>query len=164
MSPAPDASHARLARVVRQHAGQLAASLVRVTGDFATAEDLVQDAVVSALQRWPVEGIPERPYARCGHVRPHQVNGDGPAGPDVAPSRPVPTAARSEDGLLHGHAESALRKATAAGEVLVAIAVRSYGRVPAPIGQVVRTHYVALAVSCGQLVRREAWTGVMDTG
>jgi RNA polymerase sigma factor (sigma-70 family) len=63
MSPAPDASHAELARVVRQHAGQLAASLVRVTGDFATAEDLVQDAVVAALQHWPVDGIPERPDA-----------------------------------------------------------------------------------------------------
>jgi RNA polymerase sigma factor (sigma-70 family) len=63
MSPAPDASHAQLARVVRQHASQLAASLVRVTGDFATAEDLVQDAVVAALQHWPVEGIPQRPDA-----------------------------------------------------------------------------------------------------
>jgi RNA polymerase sigma factor (sigma-70 family) len=63
MSPGTDASHARLARVVRQHAGQLAASLMRVTGDFATAEDLVQDAVVAALQHWPVEGIPERPDA-----------------------------------------------------------------------------------------------------
>jgi RNA polymerase sigma factor (sigma-70 family) len=58
-----DASHGRLARVVREHAGQLAASLMRVTGDFATAEDLVQDAVVAALQHWPVEGIPERPDA-----------------------------------------------------------------------------------------------------
>jgi RNA polymerase sigma factor (sigma-70 family) len=63
MSPGTDASHAQLARVVRQHAGQLADSLVRVTGDFATAEDLVQDAVVAALQHWPVEGIPERPDA-----------------------------------------------------------------------------------------------------
>jgi RNA polymerase sigma factor (sigma-70 family) len=63
MNPGTDASHAELARVVRQHAGQLAASLMRVTGDFATAEDLVQDAVVAALQHWPVEGIPERPDA-----------------------------------------------------------------------------------------------------
>jgi RNA polymerase sigma factor (sigma-70 family) len=63
MNPGTDASHAELARVVRQHAGQLAASLVRVTGDFATAEDLVQDAVVAALRHWPMEGIPERPDA-----------------------------------------------------------------------------------------------------
>ena len=58
-----DASHDQLASVVRQHAGQLAAALMRVTGDFATAEDLVQDAVLAALQHWPAEGIPERPDA-----------------------------------------------------------------------------------------------------
>jgi RNA polymerase sigma factor (sigma-70 family) len=63
MSPGTDASHAELVRVIRQHAGQLAASLVRVTGDFATAEDLVQDAVVAALRHWPAEGIPQRPDA-----------------------------------------------------------------------------------------------------
>jgi RNA polymerase sigma factor (sigma-70 family) len=64
-SAEPDAasSHVELARVVRDHAGRLAAALVRVTGDFATAEDLVQDAVVTALQRWPDEGIPTRPDA-----------------------------------------------------------------------------------------------------
>jgi RNA polymerase sigma factor (sigma-70 family) len=55
--------HTELARVVRAHAGRLAAGLVRVTGDFATAEDLVQDAVMTALQRWPREGIPARPDA-----------------------------------------------------------------------------------------------------
>jgi RNA polymerase sigma-70 factor (ECF subfamily) len=58
-----EASHDQLASVVRQYAGQLAAALMRVTGDFATAEDLVQDAVLAALQHWPAEGIPERPDA-----------------------------------------------------------------------------------------------------
>lgn len=63
MSPGTKASHIELARVVREHSGRLAAALVSLIGDFATAEDLVQDAVVAALQRWPVEGIPERPDA-----------------------------------------------------------------------------------------------------
>ena len=58
-----EVSHDRLASVVRQHAGPLAAALMRVTGDFATAEDLVQDAVLAALQHWPAEGIPDRPDA-----------------------------------------------------------------------------------------------------
>jgi RNA polymerase sigma factor (sigma-70 family) len=58
-----DASHGELARVVRDHASRLAAALMQVTGDFATAEDLVQDAVLAALRHWPVEGIPERPDA-----------------------------------------------------------------------------------------------------
>jgi RNA polymerase sigma-70 factor (ECF subfamily) len=55
--------HAELARVVREHAARLATALMRVTGDFATAEDLVQDAVMAAMQRWPTDGIPERPDA-----------------------------------------------------------------------------------------------------
>ena len=58
-----EVSHDRLASVVRQYASQLAAALMRVTGDFATAEDLVQDAVLAALQHWPAEGIPDRPDA-----------------------------------------------------------------------------------------------------
>jgi RNA polymerase sigma-70 factor (ECF subfamily) len=58
-----EASHAELARVVREHAGRLAASLVDLIGDFSTAEDLVQDAVLTALQRWPVDGVPDRPDA-----------------------------------------------------------------------------------------------------
>ncbi|MDX6342297.1 MAG: hypothetical protein QOH87_2435 [Trebonia sp.] len=58
-----DVTHERLASVVRQHAGQLATALMRVTGDFATAEDLVQDAVLAALRHWPTEGIPDRPDA-----------------------------------------------------------------------------------------------------
>jgi RNA polymerase sigma-70 factor (ECF subfamily) len=57
------AGHAELARVVRDHAGQLAASLVHLVGDFAAAEDLVADAVEAALTRWPIDGIPDRPDA-----------------------------------------------------------------------------------------------------
>lgn len=50
-------TYAELARVVRDHAGQLAASLVHLVGDFSAAEDLVQDAIEAALTHWPVEGI-----------------------------------------------------------------------------------------------------------
>ncbi|BCB78051.1 RNA polymerase sigma factor [Phytohabitans flavus] len=56
-------AHGELARVVRDHAGRLAAALVSLTGDFATAEDLVQDAVEAAMAHWPAEGIPDRPDA-----------------------------------------------------------------------------------------------------
>jgi RNA polymerase sigma factor (sigma-70 family) len=54
-------SHAELARVVREHAGRLAGALVPLVGDFAIAEDLVQDAIEAALIHWPTEGIPQRP-------------------------------------------------------------------------------------------------------
>jgi RNA polymerase sigma-70 factor (ECF subfamily) len=56
-------SHAELARVVRDHAGRLAAALVPLVGTFSTAEDLVQDAIEAALTHWPFEGIPDRPDA-----------------------------------------------------------------------------------------------------
>jgi RNA polymerase sigma factor (sigma-70 family) len=56
-------SHAELVRVVRDHAGRLAAALVPLVGSFTAAEDLVQDAIEAALTHWPSEGIPERPDA-----------------------------------------------------------------------------------------------------
>jgi RNA polymerase sigma-70 factor (ECF subfamily) len=56
-------SHAELARVVRDHAGRLAAALVPLVGSFTAAEDLLQDAIEAALTHWPFEGIPERPDA-----------------------------------------------------------------------------------------------------
>lgn len=55
------AAEAELARVVRDHAGRLAASLVSLIGDFSAAEDLVADAVEAALRHWPTEGIPANP-------------------------------------------------------------------------------------------------------
>jgi DNA-directed RNA polymerase specialized sigma24 family protein len=51
MRPAPDAAYGELARVVREHAGSVAGSLVHLIGDFATAEDLVQDAVLATIAR-----------------------------------------------------------------------------------------------------------------
>jgi RNA polymerase sigma factor (sigma-70 family) len=72
VSGVPGGAHDELARVVREHAGRLAASLVHLLGDFATAEDLVQDAVETALERWPVEGIPDRPDAWLFTVARHR--------------------------------------------------------------------------------------------
>ncbi len=57
------ATHAALAAVFREEAGRLTAALVRILGDFDVAEEIVQDALLVALERWPVDGIPERPGA-----------------------------------------------------------------------------------------------------
>src|SRR2546421_4213914 len=54
---------AALAAVFREEAGRLTAALVRILGDFDVAEEIVQDALLIALERWPVDGIPERPGA-----------------------------------------------------------------------------------------------------
>jgi RNA polymerase sigma factor (sigma-70 family) len=54
---------ARLAAVFREEAGGLTGALSRYTGDFALAEECVQDALVRALEHWPSQGIPRRPGA-----------------------------------------------------------------------------------------------------
>jgi RNA polymerase sigma-70 factor (ECF subfamily) len=54
---------AALTEVFREEASRLTALLVRILGDFGVAEDIVQDALIVALERWPVEGIPDQPGA-----------------------------------------------------------------------------------------------------
>lgn len=41
----------------------MTASLVRVMGNFDLAEELVQEALLEAIQHWPKTGIPDRPGA-----------------------------------------------------------------------------------------------------
>jgi RNA polymerase sigma-70 factor (ECF subfamily) len=52
-----------LERVVREETGRLTAALVRLLGDFDLAEEMVQDAIVTALERWPTDGVPDNPGA-----------------------------------------------------------------------------------------------------
>jgi RNA polymerase sigma-70 factor (ECF subfamily) len=50
--------------VFRREHGFLMAALVRAAGgDFEAAEDALQDAFAAALERWPLEGVPEKPAA-----------------------------------------------------------------------------------------------------
>jgi RNA polymerase sigma factor (sigma-70 family) len=42
---------------------KLIAALARVTGDVGLAEELAQDALVAALERWPESGVPDKPGA-----------------------------------------------------------------------------------------------------
>src|SRR5262249_645872 len=42
---------------------RLVAAIARVTRDIGSAEELAQDALVAALERWPEEGVPENPAA-----------------------------------------------------------------------------------------------------
>ena len=50
-------SHA-VEAVWRIESSRVIATLARLTGDLGTAEDLAQDALVSALEQWPTTGIP----------------------------------------------------------------------------------------------------------
>jgi RNA polymerase sigma-70 factor, ECF subfamily len=48
-------------RVFREHYGRAVAVLVRLLGDIDAAEEAVQDAFLTAVQRWPVDGVPPSP-------------------------------------------------------------------------------------------------------
>jgi len=49
--------------VWRMESAKLISALTRVTGDIGLAEELAQDALVAALERWPESGVPDRPGA-----------------------------------------------------------------------------------------------------
>ncbi len=49
--------------VWRIESARLIAGLTRMVGDVGLAEDLAQDALVAALERWPQSGIPDKPGA-----------------------------------------------------------------------------------------------------
>ncbi len=50
-------------RLFRRESGRAVATLIRVLGDFDLAEEAVQEAFAIALDRWPVDGIPDNPGA-----------------------------------------------------------------------------------------------------
>jgi RNA polymerase sigma factor (sigma-70 family) len=56
-------THREIEAIWRIESARLIAGLARIVGDIGTAEELAQDALVAALEQWPVEGVPERPAA-----------------------------------------------------------------------------------------------------
>lgn len=59
MSTRPDIE--RIDRLFRTKSAQAVASLARIFNDFDRAEDAVQDAYLTALERWPQSGMPSNP-------------------------------------------------------------------------------------------------------
>jgi RNA polymerase sigma-70 factor, ECF subfamily len=53
--------HRTIEAVWKIESARLIAAIARVTRDIGIAEELAQDALVAALERWPEEGIPENP-------------------------------------------------------------------------------------------------------
>lgn len=56
-------AHAAAARAWRDESGRILPGLIRLLGDWSAAEEVLQDALETALQRWPEEGVPETPGA-----------------------------------------------------------------------------------------------------
>jgi RNA polymerase sigma factor (sigma-70 family) len=56
-------THRAVEAVWRIESAKLIAGLTRVVRDVGLAEDLAQDALVAALERWPATGVPDNPGA-----------------------------------------------------------------------------------------------------
>ncbi|MDC0740506.1 RNA polymerase sigma factor [Polyangium mundeleinium] len=57
------ATHRAIDAVFRIESAKLIAGLARIVRDVGLAEELAQDALVAALERWPESGIPDNPGA-----------------------------------------------------------------------------------------------------
>ena len=63
MSVTATDTHSAIDAVWRIESARLIAGLTRIVRDVGIAEDLAQDALISALESWPKSGIPDNPGA-----------------------------------------------------------------------------------------------------
>ncbi|MFF9057414.1 RNA polymerase sigma factor [Streptomyces sp. NPDC014882] len=59
----PHSAAAALETVFRLESPRVVAAVARIVRDVGIAEELTQDALVAALERWPREGVPDNPGA-----------------------------------------------------------------------------------------------------
>ena len=57
------ATHRAIEAVWRIESAKVVAHVARLVRDVGVAEELAQDALVSALERWPADGLPDNPAA-----------------------------------------------------------------------------------------------------
>src|SRR5690348_14702837 len=60
---AGSSTHAAINAVWRIEAAHIIAAVARLVRDVGVAEEMAQDALVSALEHWPVSGVPDNPGA-----------------------------------------------------------------------------------------------------
>jgi RNA polymerase sigma factor (sigma-70 family) len=56
-------THRAIEAVWRIESARIIAGLARIVRDIGIAEELAQDALVAALEQWPISGIPDKPGA-----------------------------------------------------------------------------------------------------
>src|SRR5919112_6113 len=56
-------THRTVDAVWKLESARIIAGLMRLVHDVGRAEELAQDALLAALERWPAEGVPDNPGA-----------------------------------------------------------------------------------------------------
>jgi len=64
---------AQIETTFREAHGHILAALISQLGDFTLAEDALQDALVNALERWEIDGVPRNPGAWLMTVAMHRA-------------------------------------------------------------------------------------------
>ncbi|MCC6612348.1 MAG: RNA polymerase sigma factor [Anaerolineae bacterium] len=64
---------AQIETTFREEHGRVLAALISQLGDFTLAEDALQDALVNALERWEIDGVPRNPAAWLLTVAKHRA-------------------------------------------------------------------------------------------
>src|SRR6202167_4950696 len=72
----PSDTHRVIEAVWRIESARLIARLTRIVRDVGVAEELAQDALVTALERWPESGVPDNPGAWLMTIAKHAVIDD----------------------------------------------------------------------------------------
>src|SRR3954453_19543339 len=62
-SAATDNLRAQIDEIYRRDSRRVFATLVRLLGDFALAEEALHDAFAAAINQWPESGVPANPRA-----------------------------------------------------------------------------------------------------
>ncbi len=156
-------SRRAIERVFREESGRILASLIRVLGDFALAEDALQDALATALERWPEEGAPDNPGAwittaarhkAIDMLRRRKVRGEeagGPAQETIAMLESRPDVALEDDRLrlIFTCCHPAINQ-----DAQVALTLRTLGGLTTP--EIARAFLVPSATLGQRLVRAQA--------
>jgi RNA polymerase sigma factor (sigma-70 family) len=67
------ATHAAIEAIARNSYGRLIAYIAARSGDVAGAEDALGDAIAAALERWPTDGVPQKPEAWLLHAARNRI-------------------------------------------------------------------------------------------
>src|SRR5260221_13103876 len=98
MGAVSEGAEEALAAAFRDEWPRLIGATLRIVGDLQTAEDVVQETLLAALDRWPLLGVPERPGAwlmtACRNRARNVVRDTGRGQQKIAPLRPRPPGAR----------------------------------------------------------------------
>jgi len=84
-------------RLLRELAPRVLGALLRRAGDFASAEDAVQEALLAAVAQWPAEGRPGNPggwlyHVACRSLTDHERSEAARTARELSVARDTPTA------------------------------------------------------------------------